>query len=137
MKQKEVYEMTLLCVCVSLSSSTPLLGNGSVNTFPRNEHIRKNRKNGGCGVFYVVRVVANSQYVVKGKWMISSSQNYFLHEIKLGKYKLTHHITLPSNQSYVFAALRTLYEHDFLKLLRIKCTKGKVVPVLNELSTIP
>jgi hypothetical protein len=42
-----------------------------------NEYTRKNRTV-GCDVFYTVRVVSNTQYVVKGEYAISSSQ--WLHD---------------------------------------------------------
>jgi hypothetical protein len=43
-----------------------------------NGYIHPIRRIVGCGVFYMVRVISNTQYVVKPKQMISTSQNILL-----------------------------------------------------------
>jgi hypothetical protein len=72
-KEMEAYDITLLCVCVHLTPEDwksrgrrePFLGNGSVNTFPR-ERIHTQQWNIGHGVFYAVRV-SNIEYEMNGK----------------------------------------------------------------------
>jgi hypothetical protein len=45
----------------------PLLGNRYVNTFPLNEYTRNNRRTVRRAVFFAIRVVSITQYVVKVK----------------------------------------------------------------------
>jgi hypothetical protein len=53
------------CLCVLLLHLL-LVGKGSVNTFPRQQYMHNNRRTAGFSVFYVVRVVSNTPYVVTG-----------------------------------------------------------------------
>jgi hypothetical protein len=55
----------------------PLLGNGSVNMFCDDKYINTTV---GHSVFYAVHVISNTQYVMKGKDMITSFQNFFLYK---------------------------------------------------------
>lgn len=62
-----------LLVCVSLPNvARQWLGKHSHG----NEYTCSNRRTVGHGVFYVVRIVSDTRYVVKRKWASSSSQNF-------------------------------------------------------------
>jgi hypothetical protein len=52
-----------------------LLGNGSVNSPRGNEYTRNNGRAIERGVFYVVRIVSNTQYAVKGFFFAISTLN--------------------------------------------------------------
>jgi hypothetical protein len=71
---KEAYKNTLLSVCPLL---TPMLGSSSVNT-----PLTTNTLLGvmfPCGPHYV-----KTEYVLEGKWVISSSQNFSIVMYKVG-----------------------------------------------------
>jgi hypothetical protein len=91
LRKEEAYEITSLSVCpltnllhvYSLSAGTlsrsryietAVSCGPTIPAFRRN--VTLHSKVIGRGVFYKVRVVSNTQYVAKGKWVINSSQNF-------------------------------------------------------------